>query len=146
VQKGPGRIDWLLHARDPITFHEIDGSVVIKRHKAMLLGRLLAADNNLRMKSWTGFPVDVDPKYKDMHFINTQPYLMEPAVDQAHFQANTVQEKDNQIVFAVLWPTRDAGDQAKLKVELLDRETLSVERPDGVVDRVVLNDEVLEIH
>ena len=141
----PGRIDWLLHAREPIAFDEEEGAIKISRNGAHLLGRLRAVNNSLEMKSWTGFPVDPDPKYKDPAFISTQSWLFEPAVDQAHFQANTVNDKAQQIIFAVLWPTRNASDQAILDVQLRDTATLLVQRPDGKTDQVRLTDTSLEI-
>lgn len=145
VQRHPGRIDWLLHAREPITFHEVDSSFVVERNGVYLLGRLRPVDNTLRLRSWTGFPVQVDPKYKDLEFILSQAYLREPAVDQAHFQANTLVERDDQILFSVLWPTREPGDAALLRVELLDQSTLEVHRPDGGTDRITLTDTELRI-
>jgi hypothetical protein len=145
VLKTPGRIDWLLHARDPITFHEVDGSVVIERNGVYLYGRLSAYKNTLQMKAWTGFPVEVDPKYKDPEFINSQVYLREPAVDQAHFQANTLDDRDEQTIFAVLWPSRDAAEAPELKMELIDRESIEVQRPDGKIDCIHLTDGALSI-
>ncbi|NDV62266.1 DUF4962 domain-containing protein [Puniceicoccales bacterium CK1056] len=143
--KSPGRIDWLLHARDPMTFHEVDGSVVIERNGVYLYGRLRAYDNTLQMKGWTGFPVEVDPKYKDPGFINSQVYLREPAVDQAHFQANTLNDRDEQTIFAVLWPSRDAAEASEFKMELIDREGIEIQRPDGKIDRIRLTDGELSI-
>mgnify|MGYP006279901063 CR=1 FL=1 len=145
VQKDPGRIDWLLHAREPITFHEIDGSFTISRHGAHLLGRLRVPDNELRMRLTTEFPVEVDPKYKDISFVNANFWLSKPARDQAHFQAGTVREKEAHIVFAVLWPTRMAGDAKELRVDLEGRDTLRIRRPDGIVDKVLLTDDRLRI-
>lgn len=141
----PIRIDWLLHARQPITFHEADTSFVIEEDGTFLLGRLVAHDNRLQLSSSSRFPVKVDPKYADMAFVQSQSYLHEPAVDQGHFQANTFQDKEKQVIFAVMWPTRDGAEQADLKVTLIDRETLVVERPDGIIDRVTLNDQMLEV-
>ena len=140
-----GRVDWLLHARNPITFHEVDGSVVIERNGVYLLGRIQAPGNDLRMRSGTGFPVEVDPKYRDLAFIQTQAYLREPAVDQAHFQANTAEDKEDHVIFAVLWPTREKTDATALQVRVIDRETLVIERPDGIVDRIRLNDKTLDL-
>lgn len=145
VLKKPGRIDWLLHARDPITFHKVDNSLVIERHGVYLYGRLAALNNPLQMRSWTGFPVDVDPKYKDAAFITSQVYLREPAVDQAHFQANTLNDREEQVIFAVLWPSRDAAEAPDLRLQLLDRDSIEVRRPDGTVDRIRLSDDELEI-
>lgn len=146
VQEDPGRIDWLLHAWEPITFHEVDGSVVIERDGALLLGRLRAPGNVLRMRARTGFPVDVDPKYKDMDFIRSQAYLQEPARDQSHFQANTVRESRDQVLFAVLWPTRDPADAPRFSVSLSkDGNTLRVSRPDGLVDAIRLTDADLAV-
>ncbi len=136
VQRNPGRIDWLLHARDPINFQEADGSVTIERRGVYLFGKLIARDNDLKMKAWTGFPIDVDPLYKDMRFIEEQVYLREPALDQAHFQANTVDEKADQMIFAVLWPSKDRADAGQLHARLNEDGSLTVERPDGGTDRI----------
>lgn len=145
VQRSPGRIDWLLHARDPITYHEVDGSVVIQRKGVALLGRLVAPGNDLNLTSWEGFPIDPDPKYADPAILREQSYLTEIVVDQAHFQANTLDDKADHVIFAVLWPTRRAAEAADFKVRALDRETLLIHRPDGRVDRLRLTDEVLEL-
>jgi len=144
-QKDPGRIDWLLHAWEPINYQEVDGSFTIHQRGVYLLGRLLAEDNRLRMRSWTEFPVEVDPKYRDMDFVYSQEYLREPAVDQAHFKANTVKDKQIQIVYAVLWPTREAGEAKRLSFELEDGNTLLVERPDGKTDRILLTRDKVQI-
>ena len=141
----PGRIDWLLHARDPITYHEVGGSVVIARNGAYLFSRLCAYNNELEMKSWTGFPIEVDPKYKDLGFIRSQVYVREPAVDQAHFQANTRYDREEQVIFAVLWPSTREADQDGLSVELLDRDTVRITRPDGRIDEVRLTDSDLSL-
>jgi hypothetical protein len=144
-QRSPGRVDWLLHARDPISFNQSEGSVVISRNGVQLLGALTAWNNRLQMRSWTGFPIDVDPKYKDPAFIQSQVYLMEPALDQAHFQANTAEDRDEQLIFAVLWPSRNPAEAGLLKARLLDRETLLVQRPDGLSDLVRFGDGDLSV-
>ncbi len=140
----PGRMDWLLHAKEPISYHEIDGSVVIENKGAHLFVRLLAENNNLLMDSWTGFPVEPDPKYKDINFINSAVYLRSPAVDQAHFRANTQNDRDVQTIHAVLWPSLEAADHASLKAHL-DGTTLIVQRPDGITDRIQIGDDSLSI-
>ena len=122
---------------------EENGRVTIERNGVYLHVSLHAVNNGLAMRSWTGFPIEPDPKYSDLKFINSQVYLREPAVDQAHFQANTRDDKEEQTIFAVLWPSREADDGGQLKVKLIHSETLEVVRPDGVTDLIRLNDEGL---
>ncbi|MEX0330318.1 MAG: DUF4962 domain-containing protein [Puniceicoccaceae bacterium] len=143
--RSPGRIDWLLHARGPFRHDETSGSMLIEQNGVYLHGRLHSMHSGLQMKAWTGFEIEPDPKYKDPVFIKTQAYLREPAVDQAHFQANTKQDKDEHIVFAILWPSRSMEDGAALEIVPVDAETIEVIRPDGKTDRIVLNGDSLRI-
>jgi hypothetical protein len=143
--RSPGRIDWLLHAREAFRHDEASGSVTIERNGVYLHGRLHAPGNRLSMKSWTGFTIPPDPKYSDPVFINSQVYLRELAVDQAHFQANTGIDKMEHVVFAVLWPSQDGSDCSRLSVEVLDNGKLRITRPDGVVDVVELTDDALSV-
>lgn len=141
----PGRLDWLLHAEHPIEYDVREGQVDIHNAKAYLFGQLHFPGNEVRMNATTEFPVPVDPKYARMEFVRKSVYLTAPAVDQGHFSANTVKEKRDHLVYAVLWPSQDPADRSALKSTLLDDGTLEVVRPDGVVDHISLSDDGLEI-
>ena len=143
--RSPGRIDWLLHAREPFRHDDAAGSVTIEQNGVFLHGLLHSVHAGLQMKSWTGFPIEADPKYSDPDFINSQVYLREPAVDQAHFQANTREDKEEQVIFAVLWPSRSAEEGSALRLLPVDADTIEVVRPDGTTDRIHLSGDTLRI-
>jgi hypothetical protein len=82
----------------------------------------------------TEFIVPFDPNYAAQGYTN-----------QSHLTATTVTPAVEQVIYAVLWPTREAKDADSLKVSLDGHGTLIIVRPDGKQDKILLDDQRAEV-
>lgn len=144
ILSAPGTLEWYLHAQQPMTIEADRQSVLIRENGVGLAVRLHSEAGPLALTTWTGFPVPVDPKYRDAGFVQDSLYLRATCVDQAHFSARSSHPSVEMRVYAVLWPDRDPERADLLE---LDREgdRLLIRRPDGQVDRLLLTDSRCEI-
>lgn len=140
----PGRLSWLLHAEKNLSWQDPNHTAVIRGEKATLTAQLLAPD-----VTWVGavtdkFPVPVDPKYVSGE-VGTS-YVTAKWSNQSHLTVTSVQAAQKFIVFAILWPERGLEENVKLSATLNDAGVLTVPRPDGKTDRIVLTDDSLKLN
>lgn len=145
VADDPFLASWLLHAERPIAFNAEAGFLHLFNGEAHLGVRLKAVDNTLKMTSWSGFDVPVDPDYVDPVGVAGRSWMSAPNVDQFHLRADLTEYQESTTVFAVLYPSRISGELGEVSLEILDEQTLEVTRPDGERDRIAFLGDTIEI-
>jgi hypothetical protein len=143
VLANPGKISWLLHAEEHLTWDSASATAVIRGRegKATLTVRLLCPEAALHAVVTNDFPVPVDPKYTKA---NGSPYITGTWHNQAHLTAETSTSTTDFTVFSVLWPEAGTKPVAP-SASLLAEGTLLIGRPDGTTDTVTVNDRELTI-
>ncbi len=130
----PAPISWLLHAETKLDWDPAKHTVVIRSGPVELAGKLLAADEKFTGTVSDKFTTPFDLKY-----------AIKGYVEQVHFRADSETAKPEHTVLAVLWPTREPADSAKLDATLTGSDALTVTRPDGKSDRLELSGDTLKI-
>ncbi len=139
----PGRLSWLLHAEQNLSWDEARATATIRglEGKATLTARLLAPGVRWHGTVTTKFPVPVDPKYATGP---ASPYITASWHDQAHLTLEAADTAQDTTIYAVLWPER--GTQpAATAVTLAADGALTLVRPDGRTDVVTVTDQALTI-
>lgn len=140
----PGKLAWLLHAEKHLAWDDPTATATIRGHenKATLTARLLSPGVAWHATVTHEFPVPIDPKYAAA--AGSSPYVTGAWHNHAHLRAETREAAGEFTVYAVLWPERGTRP-ASIAATLDERGVLSVRRPDGKVDALVLTDESLSI-
>ncbi len=139
----PGRIDWLLHTERELRWAPAEATAFSHNGPAALTVALVAP-YAWEAEVTEGFPVPVDPKYVTPGAINYST-TGEWNVRQNHLAARSTVAAEEHVVFAVLWPDRDAAAPAKVRASLVDG-VLVVERPDGRTDRLRFDEDAFTLH
>ena len=137
----PGKLSWLLHTERRLQWNT-ERSVAFTRNGAASLTVKLLAPYGWTSVITEGFSVPVDPRYVsgEANYSTTGEWNLK----QNHLVAESASAEHEHIVFAVLWTEKDAPQAAALNVSLVG-ETLTINRPDGRIDRVTLTDRSLKI-
>ncbi len=138
----PGTLSWLLHGERRIDWDPTRATATIFGETAALTAQLLANGIAWQGTVTTKFPVPVDPKYVQGEA--GAGYVTASWHDQAHFTAESTAPAKEFVVYAVLWPKRQAsfaGAIASLEAD----GSLLVKRPDGKTDAVTLTDTALTL-
>ena len=140
----PGRLSWLLHAEKHLAWDAATATATIRglEGKASLTARLLSPDARFAGTVATGYPVPVDPKYTQSAGAN--PYVTGTWHERTHLRADSVADAAEFTVYAVLWPERGPA-APPLPATLSAPDTLSIPRPDGKTDTLVLTDTSLTL-
>lgn len=145
IADDPFMTSWLIHAERPIAHNAGDGTIHIFNGDAHLGVWLQPLDNTLRMKTWSGFDVAVDPDYVDPEGIAARSWITAPNVDQFHLRADLVEYQEESTIFAVLYPTRRSGDLADVSLHVVDESTVEVSLPGGKRDRISFKGDTVNI-
>jgi len=127
----PFMTSWMLHAERPIAVNEETGALLITNQNVHLGIRLAALNNRLRAHTWTGFDVAVDPDYLDPVEVAKKSWMSAPNVDQFHLRMDLEEYQEDTTIFALLYPSRVAGDMAELQLEVIDEDTVKVQTGDS---------------
>jgi hypothetical protein len=143
VLASPGKISWLLHAEEHLTWDPASTTAAIRGRegKATLTVRLLCPDAAMHATVTNEFPVPVDPKYTKSA---GSPYVTGTWHNQAHLTAETTTATRDITIFSVLWPEAGTTPVAP-KASLLSDGSLRINRPDGAIDTVMVSDRGLTI-
>lgn len=124
-----GVISWLLHAEVPIVW-QAGGSRALIEHEGAALGVHLALPGTAAGNVVTGFPTAVDPKYVGVGY--------EP---QWHLTVALGEPATETIIWAVLWPDRDAAVAAQATITSSGADHAVIQRPDGTSVTVRLRED-----
>ncbi|HUR60281.1 MAG TPA: heparinase II/III family protein [Opitutaceae bacterium] len=141
----PGRLSWLLHAEKRIDWNapQQEGVIHGENGRATLSLKVLrAAPAPLEGKLTDQFPVPVDSKYTNPE--TTSAYVTGTWHDQQHLSLADPEPTKEQVVFTVLWPERGAR-APQFAAELGRDGVLTIKRPDGKTDRVLVTNAALEL-
>lgn len=144
VLRTPGRLSWLLHAERALTWDEprATATIIGPQRKASLTTQLLAGQVTWRAALTDRFPVPVDPKYAEGEVQGA--HLTGKWTPQQHLTLESTEAATEFTVYAVLWPAR--GDQpAPLAATLAPDGTLTIPRPDGRTDQLLVTDSALTL-
>jgi len=141
----PFLTSWLLHAERPIVANAEEGSILISNQPAHLGLRLAALDNRLRMRTWSGFDVSVDPDYVDPKGVAKRPWLTAPNVDQFHLRVDLEKYQESVTLYSLLFPSRQAGDLGGIEIQPIDEQSVLVTTPTSGTMRVVFKSGGVEI-
>lgn len=139
----PGQLSWLLHGPTQIQWDARNSVAFIPGRRASLTAALVTPAGPWQGSVTTKFPVPVDPKY--VAGSSGASYVTGSWGDQAHLTVTSGAPASSYTVWAVLWPERTNAAPAAVRVAL-EKDTLTVTRPDGRVDRVVLTDQSLSVN
>jgi hypothetical protein len=140
----PGRLTWALHALQPIQWRSgAEATAIIRGQRATLTTRLLTADAGFAGRVQDRADVPVDERYvrgQAQNYFTTGSWN-----EQSHLFADVDRERKEHVVYAVLWPERDGLPTQPLAVHLEKTGALTLHRPDGNTDRVILTDAQLVV-
>ncbi len=137
----PGKVTWLLHTERTLHWDDAHARAFSRNGDAALTAHLLGnAPWNARVDE--GFPVAVDPRYVsgEANYSTTAEWNLK----QNHLYAETREAATDHVIFAVLWPERQGTEPARLRITR-DGDTLTIGRPDGRTDVILLNDTALDL-
>lgn len=137
----PGRLSWLLHAEENLSWDAAAATATIRGRRATLTAALVAPGVAWRGDVTAKFPVPVDPKYARGEI--TGAHLTGGWPDQRHLTVESEAGATEFTVFALLWPERGATP-ATARGELRG-DTLTIMRPDGRTDVLTLTDDSLSL-
>lgn len=142
--KTPGRLSWLLHAESAIDWSGSGHTAFVsgREKKAALTAAVVSPGTTWRARTFTKFPVPVDPDYVSGKL--GADYVTSSWHDQGHLTLESEQPATEFTVYAVLWPERGAAEPAALNVHARGN-SLVITRPDGRTDTLLLTDDTLEL-
>src|SRR5205823_13043115 len=117
-------------------------SALIRGQAAALGAQLLAPGVTWQGSVTTKFPVPVDPKYTSGDV--GAGYVTNTWHDQAHLTVESTNEAKEFVVYAVLWPKRDASFSSAITT-IDSSGTLTIKRPDAKTDVLTLTDASLTL-
>ena len=88
------------------------------------------------------YPAPIDPRYRSGE---TYAWVTAEWRDHVSLDLTTREKASSHAVFSVLWPEPDRHHIAEITATLDDQGRLVVERPDGLVDTITLDDDHLVI-
>lgn len=138
-------LSWLLHAEEPMQMNEAEQTVLISKNKVGLAVSLLSPEGSFVFRQQLGFTVPPDAKYRDERELAKRQYFSKPAVDQAHFAADLLQNTRSATLYAVLWPDPSEARARELRAQLDGPDAVFVERPDGRRQRIQFTSSAVEI-
>jgi hypothetical protein len=139
--KTPGKLSWLLHAERNLSWNPRSNTALVRGTNASLTAQIVAPDIEWNGDVTDKFPVPIDPKYVSGDAGSS--YVTGEWSNQSHLTIETVKSANDFTIYAVLWPER-ASTPTTL-VAALEGTQLSIKRPDGRIDKLVLTDASLEL-
>jgi hypothetical protein len=139
----PGKISWLLHAARKLNWDDGTGSAFIRCGRAALTAHVLAPGIAWRATITDEFPVPVDSKYAKGEVIGS--YLTGGWGNQQHLTLESSDSAQSFTVWTVLWPERDGSAPAPVQATWQDG-SLTITRPDGGRDRLILTDDTINLY
>ena len=135
----PGKLSWLYHAEKNLTWVAATNTALIigAEKKAALTAQVLAPGVTWRASVTDQFPIPVDARYVSGEA--GADYVTGQWTPQQHLTLESNETASEFTVYAVLWPERGAK-ATKLTATLAADETLTIPRPDGKTDRLLLTD------
>lgn len=138
----PGKLSWLLHAEQNLSWNATNNTAFIRGDKATLTAQLVAPKVTWHGSVTDKFPVPVDPKYPSSEIGSS--WVTAKWTDQSHLTIESAEPAKEFTVFAVLWPERASSKPIALTAAIKDG-SLKITRPDGKTDHIALTDTSLEI-
>jgi hypothetical protein len=140
VLTAPAKISWLLHADHTLAWDAATSTstIVGAKKKASLTTQILAANLTWRGTVTDKFPVPVDPKYAGGTVSGA--HLAGRWIPHQHLTLESNEAAAEFTVYSILWPERGAKPAA-LASKLAPDGTLTIPRPDGQTDTLLVTDE-----
>jgi hypothetical protein len=138
----PGRLSWLLHAAQNLTWDGAAGIAFVRGEKATLTARLVSPGIDWRGAVTDQFTVPVDPKYAKGEV--TGSYLTGNWHNQQHLSLESASPASSYTVWTVLWPERGGQAPAAVKAEWR-LGAFVITRPDGKTDTLTLTHDAIEL-
>jgi hypothetical protein len=140
VLTAPAKISWLLHADHTLAWDAATSTstIVGAQKKASLTTQILAANLTWRATVTDQFPVPIDPKYAGGTVSGA--HLTGRWIPHQHLTLESNEAAAEFTVYSILWPERGAKPAA-LASKLAHDGTLTIPRPDGQTDTLLVTDE-----
>ena len=140
----PAKLSWLLHAERSLAWDPATATATIigPSSRATLTTQLLAPGITWRASQTDQFPVPVDPKYATGEVAGA--YLTGQWTPQQHLTLESHETAAEFTLYSILWPERGAKP-APLAATLAADGTLTIPRPDGKTDKLLLTDQRLTL-